>query len=223
VLIGELWLFKIEADSASQERLLACAAAAAAGTGTHTTAAPSAAPSRGVSRPATAIAGAEAAAAAVAAARSMLAGVPADGGGGGGGGDSGPCKGGSAAAVAAWWAARWRRDLEGSVYDFFLGRWVVFGHTADVRACSVSRHRHHKHLSTNMRRQMTSLLPPGAHTHSHQTGLAAAWLPRRTAQRWLAPCARRRAAASERRCLVAAWACWSRLCRRQVRVGLWDW
>lgn len=126
VLIAELLLYKIDLDTASDDRMLMCAAAAAAGLGT---AGSSAASSRAASRPATASMGVSgggsgsgmgsaAGGAAAAAAAGALLGVVAEEEGAAG------LRGGSAAAVAAWWATRFRRDLEGAVFDFFLTRWV---------------------------------------------------------------------------------------------------
>lgn len=40
-------------------------------------------------------------------------------------GGGGAVRGGTAAAVAAWWATRFRRDLEGAVFDYFLSRWAL--------------------------------------------------------------------------------------------------
>jgi hypothetical protein len=128
VLISELLLHKIDADAASDDRLLLSAAVAAAGTGTHSSAAASAAPSRVASRPTTAAAAAGSSSggdaltvAATAAARGMLAAVPEDGSGVAATAAA-ELKGDSAAAVAAWWSMRLRKDLEGSVSEFFLTR-----------------------------------------------------------------------------------------------------
>lgn len=126
MLIAELLLYKIDSDTASDDRMLMCSAAAAAGLGT---AGSSAASSRAASRPATASMGvpgggsgsgmgSAAGGAAAAAAAGALLGVVAEEEGAAG------LRGGSAAAVAAWWATRFRRDLEGAVFDFSLTRWV---------------------------------------------------------------------------------------------------
>jgi hypothetical protein len=126
----------VDSDTASDDRMLMATAAAAAGicTASSSTASsrPATASSRGASRPATASAvggsngsssGSNAASAAgsvaAAAAAGALLGVVVEEEGQAGG----SLRGGSAAAVAAWWATRFRRDLEGAVFDFFLARW----------------------------------------------------------------------------------------------------
>mgnify|MGYP001807221094 CR=1 FL=1 len=130
----------MDSDTASDDRMLMATAAAAAGicTASSSTASsrPATASSRGASRPATASAvggsngsssGSNAASAAgsvaAAAAAGALLGVVVEEEGQAGG----SLRGGSAAAVAAWWATRFRRDLEGAVFDFFLARWDASG------------------------------------------------------------------------------------------------
>lgn len=133
ILIGELLLHKIDLDTASDERLLACTSAAALGIASASS---TAASSRAASRPATASSRPSTASnnagsnggsggsnggssgASAAAAGALLGAVPEEEGQG----STGPLRGGSAAAVAAWWSMRFRKDLEGAVFDYFMSR-----------------------------------------------------------------------------------------------------
>lgn len=130
ILIGELLLHKIDLDAASDDRLLMCTTAAAAGiaSASSTTASSREAsrPATAASRPSTASANAGSSGggggagglAAAAAAGALLGALPDDEGQDG----AGPLMGGSAAAVAAWWSTRFRKDLEGGVFEYFMTR-----------------------------------------------------------------------------------------------------
>jgi hypothetical protein len=123
ILIGELLLHKIDLDAASDERLLMSTTAAAAGVASASS---TTASSRAASRPATAAsrlstasasAGNSGGVAAAAAAGVLLGALDEEGQG-----STGPLRGGSPAAVAAWWSTRFRKDLEGAVFDYFMTR-----------------------------------------------------------------------------------------------------